>query len=619
MANGFGSLYIGASGLQNAQYAINTTANNLANVNTTGYVRQQVRFADKSYNLLQQPMGNVNLQQNGLGVSIGDVVHARDIFLDKAYRQEAGRQSFYSAQYETVDYVEDLMQELNGEEFKESLSDLCEAVQQLSTQPEVTVYQNLVLEKADLLVSRTQGLYADFQNYQSNINDQIKDDVDRVNEIGQRIYDLNIQIQKIEAAGIETAMTLRDERDNLLDELGTYGTVEVKEDATGFTYVDFEHTRFVDDIKAFTIGLKKDTESGTGFYTPYWEHLSNEKTGTYIEVFDTKEKISTDINTDVGGIKSKLIARGDTYGRYENIAEQTYSKEIDGEVVTLDTYKDVLGDADRNIMGSTMVEVEAELDKLFHEIVTQMNNIFAPKDEVSEIMKSNGIELTQDADGNYLDAQGVTWIDKDGNFTTDSGETYNTNQWVALDVENCTLGKNGELPDDLFVRSGSDNKAEVQIDGKTYYLYRKEDAFTDSTRYAIGNVTVNSTYQRQIASMPAYTANGAVDMDFGSALREVWEAESLTLNPTDKNPCSFEEYYNKMVDNLAVAGNTYKSATETLDGSVASYDSARQQVIGVSSDEELTQLIKYQAAYNAASRYMTVISEMTELIVTDLI
>lgn len=36
MGNGFGSLYIGASGLQNAQYALNTTANNLANVNTTG-------------------------------------------------------------------------------------------------------------------------------------------------------------------------------------------------------------------------------------------------------------------------------------------------------------------------------------------------------------------------------------------------------------------------------------------------------------------------------------------------------------------------------------------------------------------------------------------------------
>ena len=42
MANGFGGLYIGTTGLQSAQNALNTTANNLANVNTTGYVRQQV-------------------------------------------------------------------------------------------------------------------------------------------------------------------------------------------------------------------------------------------------------------------------------------------------------------------------------------------------------------------------------------------------------------------------------------------------------------------------------------------------------------------------------------------------------------------------------------------------
>ena len=53
MANGFGSLYIGASGVQNAQNGLNTTANNLANVETKGYVRQQVRYADKTYNLLK--------------------------------------------------------------------------------------------------------------------------------------------------------------------------------------------------------------------------------------------------------------------------------------------------------------------------------------------------------------------------------------------------------------------------------------------------------------------------------------------------------------------------------------------------------------------------------------
>lgn len=51
--------------------------------------------------------------------------------------------------------------------------------------------QNLVLEKADLLLSRTKSLYDDMKSYQSNINEQIKDDVDRVNKIGNRIYELN--------------------------------------------------------------------------------------------------------------------------------------------------------------------------------------------------------------------------------------------------------------------------------------------------------------------------------------------------------------------------------------------------------------------------------------------
>jgi flagellar hook-associated protein 1 FlgK len=578
MANGLGSLYIGASGLQNAQYALNTTANNLANVDTTGYVRQQVRFADKNYTLLKQPTSNVNMQQSGLGVSIGDVVHARDIFLDKAYRQEAGRKEFYSVRYETVDYVEDLMQELNGEEFKESIEDLWQAFQEISTKPEVSVYQNLVLEKADLLVSRTQDLYEDFQNYQSNINDQIKDDVDRVNEIGSRIYELNLRIQATEAGGIETAMTLRDERDTLLDELGQYGTISVKEDATGFTYVDFEYQRFVDDNKCFTIGLATDNE--TGFYTPYWEHLSNADEDQYVNVFDTEELISTELNTDVGGIKSKLIVRGDGYGRYENLAE---NRQIDPDTEeTTKCYSD--------IAGNTMMEVEAELDNLLHSIITAMNDIYAPN----------------------------TTVETD--ITDGTGKVVIPAGTKILDVENCTYGSDGELPPrELFVRNGMDRYTETTVNGKTYYVYNEENAFDDSSRYAIGNVQVNSELTRQITLMPAYKENGDVDYDFAAKLAAAWEETNMTLNPTDKNPCTFEGYYNKMVGALATEGNTYQSATETLEASVSSYDSSRQEVIGVSSDEELTQMIKYQAAYNAASRYMTVISEMTELIVTGLI
>ena len=148
MANGFGSLYIGHTGLQSAQNALNTTANNLANVDTTGYVRQQVRFTDKHYVTLQDPKTRINIQQSGLGVSIGDVVHARNIFLDKSFRLEKGREAFYETCYETTSGIEDLMQELHGEEFKLSIEELWVSFQELAKAPADTVNHNLVLQKA---------------------------------------------------------------------------------------------------------------------------------------------------------------------------------------------------------------------------------------------------------------------------------------------------------------------------------------------------------------------------------------------------------------------------------------------------------------------------------------
>lgn len=566
MGNGFGSLYVGASGLQNAQNAINTTANNLANVDTKGYVRQQVRYADKNYTILKDSRANVNMQQSGLGVSIGDVVHARDIFLDKTYRQETGRMSFYSARYETATYVEDLMQELNGQQFKQSVSDLWQAFQEVSTKPADSTNQNLVLQKADLLVSRTQKLYSDLQNYQSNINNQIKDDVDRVNTIGNRIYELNLQIQKVESGGTETAMTLRDERDNLLDELGNYGRIEVTEDATGFVYVDMEGVRFVDENRCYNMGLK--AADGTGFYTPYWPQQSDVKKGQYVPVFRLSGEISSEMNTDIGSIKSKLLVRGDTYGRREDMAsEESYG----------------------NIEGCTLMEVEAELDVLFSNIVRSMNDIYCPNTETTSA------------------------------FTSKDGVTYPAGTKI-LDEENCARGVDGELPPrELFTRIGIDRYTKVTgTDGKTYYVYNEEDPDVSSTRYAIGTITVNSDLKRQITLMPAYKKDGSVDYEMGAKLAAAWEVKDMKLNPYDQKPCTFEEYYDKMVDQLGIEGNTYKSVTETLSGAVSSVDSKRQQVSGVSSDEELSNMIKFQSAYNAASRFMNVISEMTETIVTGL-
>lgn len=568
MGNGFGSLYIGASGLQNAQYALNTTANNLANVNTTGYVRQQVRFADKTYNKLKDPNKNVNMQQYGLGVSIGDVVHARDIFLDKSYRQENGRKGFYTSFYEITDYVQDLFQELNGEQFKQSVSDLHQAFQELEPNMDNSTQQNLVLEKADLLLSRTKSLYDDMKSYQSNINEQIKDDVDRVNKIGNRIYELNLQIQKVEAGGQETAMTLRDERDNLLDELGGYGSVSIKEDSTGFTYVDFESTPFIDDNKCYNIGLQEDKE--TGFYTPYWTQLSDVDKQRYVRVFKKNEVISTDLNTDVGSIKAKLLARGDGYGTYQDLeSEEAYDR----------------------ISGCTMMETEAQVSALLHNIVTKINDAYCPN-------------KTVDTD--------VTYTDADGNQVSLKGKK-------VLDAANCAVGEDGQLPPrELFTRVGMDRYTKVTgDDGNTYYVYNEEDENDPTTLYSLNNISINKELRKQITLMPYKNQNGT-DYPLGEKLMSLWNDKEMTLNPYDKKPCTFEGYYDKLIGQIGNDGSTFQSASETLTGALSSIDNQRQQTMGVSSDEELTHMIKFQSAYNASSRFMTVISQMTELIVTGL-
>lgn len=573
MANGFGSLYIGQSGLQNAQNALNTTANNLANVDTTGYVRQQVVFTDKHYDTLIDATSKTNILQSGLGVSIGDVVHARDVFLDKSYRLESGRKAFYDVCYETTSYVEDLLQELDGEEFKQSVEDLWTSFQELAKTPADSVTQNLVIQKAELLLSRSQSLYSELKNYQMNINEQIVDDVNTLNEKAQRVYELNCEIQKVESNGRETAMTLRDERDKLLDEMSELAQINVKEDHLGFVSISIEGVEYINELGVFNISTY--TDRSTGFAVPYWTHLSDPDKGQYVKVFHTDKDISSEMNTDVGSIKAKMYMRGDTYGIYSDLmTEEAYAK----------------------IEDRVLVETEAQLDYLFRNIITQINDVFAPN-----------TDYTAPAGG---------LMDEDGNIICAAGESIK-----ILDAENCSVGADGELPPrELFARMGTERYTKAyDEDGNVYYVYNEEDVANPNTLYRIGNIEVHEDLKRQVTLLPGFIQNGAVDYALGEKLATLWENQEMYINPDDQYPCTFQEFYDKMIGTLGTVGNVYNSALGTLENTVTQIDSQRSQLMGVSSDEELTKLIKYQAAYNASSRYMTVVSQMTELIVTGLI
>ena len=360
MANGMGSLYIGASGLRHSQTAMNTTANNLANVNTTGYVRQQVLFGDMDYIKFGRDAA-ISKQQAGLGLTIADVLHTRDIFLDRSYRTESGRQAFYETCYSTTSEIETYYQEMEGTAFQDNLEDFWAAFEEFAKDPSDSVNQNLIMQKASLFISRAQSVYSNMQNYQTNMNTRISNDIDRINEIGHEIYKLNNQIAKIETGGVETAMGLRDDRDNLLDELSKLAKISYKELSDGTVKVSLEGVSFVDEAHVYE--MDKQVDKLTGFITPYWPHMSDTARGQYSKVFNFGVDICSENNTDIGELKAYVMQRGDHWATYKDI-----------EGMSQEQYNDTTG-------LSVMLAVEAQIDQLMHNIITSINDAFCPNIE----------------------------------------------------------------------------------------------------------------------------------------------------------------------------------------------------------------------------------------------
>ena len=214
-----GSLYIGSSGLQTSQNALNTTAHNLSNVDTTGYTRQQVQQSNRAYVTLSTDPKSIANKQTGLGVTYSRVKQVRDYFLDKTYRKESGRSMFYEVSTEVMEEVESQLGELNGEAFQTTMTDFWTAVQELSKDPSSSVTQGLIVQRASEFVQRASAVYAGLSSYQDNLNTQIRQNVDKINKYGNQLLTLNDQIRAIESGGIEHANDLRDARNQILDEL----------------------------------------------------------------------------------------------------------------------------------------------------------------------------------------------------------------------------------------------------------------------------------------------------------------------------------------------------------------------------------------------------------------
>ncbi|MCR5684382.1 MAG: flagellar hook-associated protein FlgK, partial [Lachnospiraceae bacterium] len=319
----FGDFSVGTSGLRVSQYALNTVAHNLANVDTEGYVRQQTLF--DTFSSLKIGQNHISSMQVGLGVDTEVVRQVRDVFLDKSYRQEVGREGYYEAQRDAVDEIENLFGELQGVAFQDSLKDFWVSLQELSKEPDSRVAQATLVETAIAFVERADKIYDQLKKYQLDLNTQIQNKVDRINEIGRRIDEINKKVAKYESNKVENANDLRDERNNLLDELGSMVKITYNETLGGRVTVNIENVPFVTEdmywpMNAMTMAqyyeannIEKKLDEAADILIVTWPHLGDQ------EVFDWSVVPSTAANTDVGSLKGVMLARGTEVGKYTDI------------------------------------------------------------------------------------------------------------------------------------------------------------------------------------------------------------------------------------------------------------------------------------------------------------
>lgn len=549
-----GSLYTGVSGLQTSSNALNTTAHNMSNLDTKGYTRQQVQQGTRNY-VTHARYTNKNWIQTGLGVKYTRTRQERDAILDRNYRRESGRQAFYDISAATLEEIEYILGESNeGHEFSEALSGeqgLWAAVQELSNDPTASVNQNLFVTKAYEFITKAQKVYNSLCEYQDNMNNKVKTDVNLINKYAQEIEALNRAIVRVEG-GPEHANDLRDRRNYLLDELGKLGNIAYSEDISGYVSVRFEQVDLVKGSLVNEMCLYQDTQ--TGFYTPYWKMLAKydkfDAEGNPIvskeniegaEVFDLTQEISSLYNTDIGSLKSILLARGDhraTHGELDNI--NTDGKYEENWYHT-------------HVEQSLVMNVQAEFDKLVHIITTKINSVLA--------------------DG----AKRATELNPDSTYLRD---------------------ENGD-PYQLF-------KLMVDENGKP------------ETGWTVGNIIINEELRQNPSLLSFRLDEHSEDKETMEALKKAFEETIYTLNPNVATPVCFYDYYKSLVSQLANNGAVFRAVQENQDVATDALLYAREQIVGVSSDEELTNMIMYQNAYNASSRYINVISEMLDHLLSTL-
>ena len=617
MPSQFFGLQIGASGLATYQAALNTTANNAANVQTEGYTRQTAVIEAKDPLRVHAKYGSA-----GTGVSVTEIIQERDLYYDTKYWQNSSSSGYYSQKLYYLNQIETLFRddEQSQKGFTTIFSEMFNALDTLKTRAEEPEVRNQFINQAESLCTYFKSLSTELTSIQDDCNEEIKSTVDNINSISEKVAMLNKQIYAIEVRGGH-ANELRDQRALLIDELSGIVDVETKEfdvhnsygqDLGGTNYRVYINGHILVDgnehrsLSCVSSEYSLNQTDAPGMYNIVWADTGMDfpttggnAGGTLRGLFDVRDGNNAD-NLKGYGTQVTEGTRDDGT-KFSKLTMDTLSLK--------DINKLAIPDEGRITINNKHFyydswEAKVNADGTLESVTFNLTEEMSAADAAA--VAGNRVVC-----GETVDAYGVPYYQAQINeFLRSFMQTFN-------DIEKKGVDLNGNQMGTFFMAT---SKAGTEYDASDwdtnmatqadFTIKSGEDSYYNYTAQTV-HVNKTSLKDRGYFATASEINNGVAKYDIVEKL--------LTLQKDVKmfRGDSAQSFLETLLSDITVDVNKNNICAKNYSNMLTVIAQQRTSVSGVDDDEEALNLIKFQNAYNLSSKVISVMSEIYNKLINE--
>ncbi len=616
MPSTFLGLNTSYTGLVASNASLNTTANNIANVQTNGYSRQQVNQTAAEAMQFFATYGCV-----GAGVDTLGAERVRDIYYDEKYWSNNSKLGEMDKKWYYSNVIQEYLKDQRGTNATKGFATIFGEYQNtlltLQTAADQKNHALNFIGSAGNLCQYFRIMYNNFQKMQTDVNDEIKIKTNKINSLSQQIASLNKQINTVEVNGLAKANDLRDKRDLLIDELSAITDVKCEE-----TEVLDEQGRFT-GLHDYSVKICGGQSLVSGYHyrqlecvpRATWQKVNqNDAEGLFdIRWVDTKEDLGVCAKNTGGELKGLFEIRDGN--NYEAFSGRVTAVDTLENSVTVRVTDDYLKSMSKSTLPLTDGRIMLGGEYYYYtdyEFSLDENGECYYTFNLSEDRSRNPSVLTKDlvkqsaSVGQKVNYQGIPYyMEQMNEWVRDYA--YQFNKYYG--VEGATNVNEELLPEGSIFYTGEDAvnggqySMDVKIDEKEY----KTGSQTGYFNLTAGNFNVLQELQDDPSSMGTHTVekDGVAKYDIINELHDVGtNKEKMTFRG-----CSAQEYLECMLGDSGLNAQSAYSFQNLYENIKESIANNRYSISGVDEDEEGANMIKFQNAYNLASKMISVLNE----------